>query len=378
MRLLFWFSVSLLLYTYLGYPALIALLARIRPRPVRRKPNYPTVSLVISAHNEEDNIGQKLENTLALEYPKDLVEIVLASDGSIDHTVEIARGYEKRGMKVLVFETRRGKPSVLNDVIPRCSGEIIALSDARQRYDRKALLELIQDFNDTSVGAVSGELFLENDSGAAVGDGVDFYWRHEKSIRRNESRFDSTVGATGAVYAIRRNLFEPIPSNTVLDDVLIPMRIVSRGYRVVFEPRAKAFDRAASTVPEEFARKVRTIAGNVQLFVNEPWLLSPLRNRLWFQTVSHKILRLLGPFLLAAAFGTNLLLLNDPLYRWSLGFQLSFYAVALAGHILRNAKRKMPLIGIPYVFCLLNGITVVALLRFITGRQRVTWEKASP
>jgi cellulose synthase/poly-beta-1,6-N-acetylglucosamine synthase-like glycosyltransferase len=226
---------------------------------------------------------------------------------------------------------------------------------------------------------VSGELLFTNDGapGTAVGEGVGFYWRYEKFIRKSESRVDSTVGATGAIYAIRRELFEPIPEDTILDDVLIPLRVTRRGYRVLFQSAARAYDRAATTVAEEFTRKVRTIGGNFQLFARERWLLNPFRNRLWLQTISHKGLRLLSPLSLMAAFGANLLLLDHTFYRWALMAQILFYSAALGGYLVRNAPRKLPLVSLPYVFCLLNWTTVVAFVRFATGRQRITWEKAS-
>lgn len=376
-NVLFWLSVLLLGYTYLGYPALMWAWAALRPRPPRRWSVEPTVSLVIVAHNEAMRIKGRLENLLSLDYPRDRLEILLASDGSTDGTAERARAYEQAGVRVIAFATRRGKPVVLNDLVPKAKGEIVVLADARQRFEAGVLRALVGPFADPQVGAVSGELILtHNPEGTAVGEGVGFYWRYEKFIRWNESRMDSTVGATGAIYAIRRDLFEPIPEDTILDDVLIPIRIACRGYRVLFEPNARAYDRAAATTEEEFTRKVRTIAGNFQLFARERWLLNPFRNRLWFQTVAHKGLRLLGPLFLIAAFGANLLLIDRLFYRWALVGQIIFYVAALGGYALRNARRKIPLLVVPYVVCLLNWATVVAFLRFITGHQTVTWEKA--
>jgi len=338
----------------------------------------PTVSLVIVAQNEATRIERKLENVLALQYPRDLLEILLASDGSTDDTVGRARTYEAAGITLIAFKTHRGKPAVLNDVIPKARGEIVVLADVRQRFEPGALLAIVRPFADPNVGAVSGELCLTDDAGnTAAGEGIQFYWNYEKLIRKSESRVDSTVGATGAIYAIRRELFEPIPEDTLLDDVLIPIRIARRGFRVVFEPAARAHDLAAKPA-QEFTRKVRTIAGNFQLFARERWLLSPFRNRLWFQTLSHKGLRLLGPLFLAVAIASNFLLMNRPFYRWTFVAQIAFYAVALIGYTARSGRNRNPFLGIPYIFCLLNWVTVVAFFRFLTGRQQVTWEKASP
>lgn len=374
----FWASLFLLGYTYLGYPVLIAFWAALAPRRPRPRGAEPTVSVVIVAHNEAARIGRRLENVLSLDYPRDRLEIFLASDGSTDGTVEVARTYEPAGMKVLAFETRRGKPAVLNGVIPKVRGEVVALADARQRFEAATLRALVAPFADPRVGAVSGEMvFVDQPSATSVGQGVGFYWGYEKLIRRSESRIDSTVGATGSSYAIRRDLFEPIPEDTILDDVLIPLRITRRGYRVVFEPSARNYDHAAATAREEFTRKVRTIAGNFQLFAREHWLLSPFANRLWLQTVSHKGFRLLTPLLLVVVLGANLLLLDQSVYRWTLAGQIVFYAAALAGYARRNSRKKSRLLSVPYVLCLLSWATVVAFIRFVTGRQSVRWERAT-
>jgi cellulose synthase/poly-beta-1,6-N-acetylglucosamine synthase-like glycosyltransferase len=335
----------------------------------------------VVAHNEAPRIKTRIDNLLALDYPRDRLEIVIASDGSTDGTPECAYAYTSQGVTVIPFEKRRGKPAVLNEVVPRARGEIVVFADVRQRFSVSALRGLTKVFADPAVGGVSGELLLSPNAGgeeaSGIGEGVGFYWRYEKFIRRNESRVDSTVGATGAIYAIRKGLFEPIPDDTLLDDVLIPMRIVRRGYRVLFAPEVWAYDRMTVTTREEVTRKVRTIAGNFQLLTRERWLLTPFRNRLWLQTLSHKALRLLSPVLLLLVFGVNLLLLDRTLFRWTLAAQVLFYGIALGGFMVRNRRAKVRLLTVPYVFCLLNWVTVVAFLRFLRSRQQVTWEKAS-
>jgi cellulose synthase/poly-beta-1,6-N-acetylglucosamine synthase-like glycosyltransferase len=374
---LFWTAVLLLVYTYAGYPVLAWARARLRSRPPRARSIEPAVTVVLAAHNEAARIGSRIDNLLALDYPPDRLEIVLGSDGSTDGTAERARAAGRDAVSVVAFEFRRGKPAVLNDLVPRARGEIVVLGDARQQFDRDAVRALVAPFADPGVGVVSGELVLTAHDGATpVADGVGFYWRYEKFIRRHESRADSTPGATGAIYAIRRQLFEPIPADTILDDVLIPMRVARRGYRVVLEPRARAYDRVAATGNEEFTRKVRTMAGKFQLFAREPWLLSPSGNPLWLQTVSRIGLRLLAPLLLVVAFGANLVLAHDKLYATTLAAQVLFYAAAFGGRLFRNARRRAPLLIVPYVVCLMNWAIVVGLARFLTGRQRVTWDKA--
>jgi Glycosyl transferase family 2 len=377
--LVFWAAVLLLAYGNLGYPVLVRLWARARPRPVRRWPlPQPTVTVLVVAHDEAARIDRRIQNLLALDYSPGRVEIVVASDGSGDDTVRRARAYESSGVRVVAFPVQRGKPAVLNDLVPRCRGEVVVLADARQTFDRAALRALVAPFADPEVGAVSGELVLvRQESGRAVEEGVGFYWRLEKSIRDAESAVDSTVGATGAIYALRRELFQPLPADTLLDDVLVPLQAVRRGYRVVFEHAARAYDRPAASAAEELARKVRTIAGNFQLFSREAWLLSPWRNRLWLQTVSHKGLRLLTPLLLAAALLANLALLDHPLYRLLLAAQAGFYAAALLGLTLGRHHRTPPLLSVPGFVCLLAWATVIGFLRFAHGRQAVTWAPAA-
>jgi len=331
--------------------------------------------VVVVVHNEEDRIASRLENLLAVDYPRKKFDIILASDGSSDNTVEIARRYESAGVLVRAFRRRRGKASVLNDVVPSARGEIVILADARQRFQPGAVGALVENFFDESVGAVSGELMLRPArAGGAVGQGACFYWRYEKFIRRSESRSKSTIGATGAIYAIRRSLFERIPEDTILDDVLIPLRIVRQGYRVRLEPLARAYDDASRTAQEEFTRKVRTIAGTFQLFARERWLLSPSRNALWFETMSHKALRLAAPLLQVVLVLASLELANITIYRCALAGQLLFYTAALGGYAHRHMQHRLYLLTVPYTFCLLNWATIVGFMWFLTGRQRVTWD----
>jgi poly-beta-1,6-N-acetyl-D-glucosamine synthase len=370
-------AIALLFYIYVGYPALMWMWAARRRRIVASAPTEPLVSVIVVAHNEAARIGGRIENLLAIDYPRERLEIIIASDGSTDETVERARAFQDRSVVVHAFHQRRGKPAVLDEIVPTARGEIVVLADARQRFDAHALRALAAPFVDPRVGAVSGELVLTNDTDATTGSGVGFYWRYEKLIRRSESGVDSTVGATGAIYAIRRSLFQQIPADTVLDDVLIPMNVVRRGFRVLFEADAVAYDRVAVTTREEFTRKVRTIAGNFQLFVRERWLFNPRRNRLWFQTVSHKAARLVTPLLHVVAFVANVPLAADPWLGLLLAVQTVFYASAFGGFLLRNARTRMRLLSVPYAICLLSWATVVAFVRYVSGRQEVTWERAS-
>jgi biofilm PGA synthesis N-glycosyltransferase PgaC len=375
-RLVFWLSLALLAYIYLGYPVIAGLRAMLLPKPRRRAPIEPSVSIIVIVHNEADRIAARIENLLALDYPRDRLEIVIGSDGSTDDTVERALRYEAQGVRVRAFREHRGKPAIVNALVPVVRGEIVVFADARQRFDAGTVRALVANFADPAVGAASGELVVTADSGtAAAGQGTAFYWRYEKFIRSTEGRADSTVGATGAIYSIRRALFETIPEDTLLDDVLIPLRIVRRGYRVVFEPDARAHDSASATARQEFVRKTRTIAGMFQLLARETWLLNPFGNRLWFETVSHKVLRLALPMLHASLLVSNVALADAGFYGLLLAGQVIFYAAALVGATRRQARRRSIVFTAPCAMCLLIWATIVGFVRFITHRQQVTWER---
>jgi cellulose synthase/poly-beta-1,6-N-acetylglucosamine synthase-like glycosyltransferase len=374
----FWGSAILLAYVYFGYPLLAAVRAHFTRRPRLRAPVEPFVSIVVIANNEEERMGARIENLLALDYPADRREIVIASDGSTDATVARARLYEAQGVSVRSFASRRGKSAVLNMVVPFLRGEVVLFADARQRFDAGALRALVENFADPAVGAVSGELVITtSDRTAAAGRGSAVYWRYEKFIRSTEGRADSTIGATGAIYAIRRALFEPIPDDTILDDVLIPLRIVRKGYRVLFEPRARAYDSASATAQHEFVRKARTIAGTFQLFSRELWLLNPRRNRLWLETMSHKALRLALPALHATLFVASAALVATSgwFYQAAFAAQVMFYGAALVGSTQGCNPRPSFVVTVPWAICLLCWATVVGFLRFLTNRQQATWER---
>ena len=371
MTVLFWSAIGLIAYIFAGYPLLLAVWSALRPRPWRRGSSEPNISIVIAAHNEAESVLQKIQNLLSLDYPNDRLEILIGSDGSTDGTAEQLLTISDSRVRVFIFPNRRGKPAVLNVLIPKAASDIVVLADVRQTFDVQALRALVCPFADQHVGAVTGELMLT--AGASSGA----YWHYEKFVRSRECIVDSTIVVTGAIYAIRKRLFESIPTDTIVDDLLIPLRIARQGYRVVFEREARAYELAAAS-RHEFKRKVRTLSGLFQLFARELWLFNPLRNRLWWQTMSHKALRLLVAPLQVAAFVANIVLANGSVaYQFILVAQVLFYAGAIAGWILPRNWRKPVAVSLPYVFCLLSSATVLAFLRWITHRQTVTWEKVA-
>ena len=259
LRILFWSSITAILYTYLGYPLMMWLLAR-RRRPVHKATVTPNASVVIACHNEAQNIEARLHNLLACDYPQDRLEIIVVSDGSTDQTADVARRFASDRLRVVAYERQMGKAVALNIGVGMATGDVIVFADARQRFEAGAIRELAANFADATVGVVSGELLLVGSVG--VGESVGLYWKYEKWIRKNESRFNSVIGATGAIYAIRKCLWQSLPPMTILDDVYTPMRIAMGGHRVVFEERACAYDQATDSAEREFARKVRTLLGN--------------------------------------------------------------------------------------------------------------------
>ena len=313
-------SVALLAYTYAGYPVLIWVLSHLRNRPVRKGTCIGGTSVLIAAHNEVDDLPRKLELLIDLAQDEPIREIWIGLDGCTDGTAEAVReriqesGIRSQGelpstrasrpsplrpaIHILEFETRRGKAAVLNDLMAQAAQPVLVMMDARQRVEEGAIPRLLENFADPQVGVVSGAMVYDCAEGAAQ-KGAESYWGYETFIRRCESRYWAVPGATGALYAIRRELCGPIPDNTLVDDVLIPMRAVLKGFRCLFEPTARVLDRPNTEYGRENIRKRRTLAGIWQIISIEPKIYSPIHNPAWFQWVSHKFLRLWTPFLLA-------------------------------------------------------------------------------
>lgn len=334
MRTIFWTSAGIILYVYVGYPLLLAAWSRWRRRPVHRRSWEPTVSVVIAAHDEAEHIAAKLDDCLALEYPASKLDVVVALDGPDDGTDRIVQRYAEREPRIRACfsKHRRGKAAALNLALARADGEVLVFTDARQRLDPQAVRELVATLADEDVGSVSGELVLVDEEGREASECVGLYWRYEKGLRQMESHVHSMLGATGALYAIRRDDVAPLPEGTILDDMLVPLRAVLRGKRAVFEPRARAYDRL-SPPQWEYQRKIRTLTGNYQLLRLMPDLLRPRRNPVFVQLLSHKVGRLLVPHCLLALYVSSALLL-DGFYALAFHAQTAWYGLALIGPLL--------------------------------------------
>lgn len=370
--IIFWLSIILLVYTFVGYPCLISLLAKIFP--ARKKyllsPSPLHVSVVLVAYNEERRIQSRIENLLNTNYPLELLEIVIVSDGSTDKTNETITSLNNPKIKLIQVTERSGKSSGVNLGVQNASGDIIVFCDARQRFTPETIPALVSHFSDPEVGAVSGSLEIDPAT-TSVGAGVDIYWRIEKMIRYSESVFDSCIGCTGAVYAIRKELFEPLPEDTILDDVVIPMKIAIKGYRVIFDPNALAYDPQPLEPEKEKIRKERTLAGNFQMLFRYPQWIFPWKNRLFFQLISHKYLRLLGPIFLFAMFFSNLFLISKKFYMVIMILQILFYYLVFLGFVFRESKIK--LFSIPAGFVFLNWQVVSGFIYYIKNRNRRVW-----
>jgi len=328
--------------------------------------------MVIAAYNEEKVISDKLENCLAIDYPKDKFEIIVGSDGSSDRTNEIVSSYEASGVKLINYTDRRGKTSVLNRTIPQAGGEIVVLSDANSMYEPDAVRKLVRHFVYERIGAVCGKLVLRTRDKKQVEEGL--YWKYECVLKSMESDLGALLGANGGIYAIRRELFEPIPDGTIVDDFVIAMKVKEKGFDVIYDQEAIAYEDAAHDVKAEFTRRIRIGAGCFQAIPLTRSLLNPKRGFVAFAYWSHKILRWNVPFFLIAAFVSNMLLLGNPFYLFLFILQSLFYTFALIGHVL-NRRRSGKIFSIPYYFGSMNLALLFGFFRFITKTQKVTWKR---
>jgi cellulose synthase/poly-beta-1,6-N-acetylglucosamine synthase-like glycosyltransferase len=363
-RAVFWICAGFLVYSYIGYPALMWVISRVRKLPLKRAEAFPTVSIIIAARNEQAALPAKLANLRNLEYPRDRLQVVIVSDGSSDGTASILR--ENEFVLPVILPDRVGKSAALNEAVKRADGEVLVFLDVRQRVEAGAIRELVACFEGGDVGAVSGELMLEGAGGEPGGLGI--YWKLEKAVRRLESASGSTVGVTGAIYAMRRELFRELPAGTILDDVMIPMDVVRQGKRVVFQPTAIAHDTISDQKGREFWRKVRTLTGNYQLIYLRPWTIG-LSNPILFRFVSHKLIRLLCPILLIGTLVASALS-GGALYWTAFGVQVMSYVLALLGSVSPLARHFRP-VAITATFVMLNAAAALALYNFVTRRKAV-------
>ena len=367
----FWICVVLVLYPYALYPLWLALLRRVCPRPVHRASGVRlSVSFVVAAYNEEENIETRLRELLELLDRSGLTgEILVVSDGSTDDTARIVRQVGGANIHLLELSERVGKAAALSYAAAHAHHDILVFADVRQRWAPDALQRLLENFADPSVGAVSGDLVVETAPGTLAGVGL--YWQYEKWLRRQESAIGSQVGVTGAIAACRRSCFRAIPDGTLLDDVYWPLQVAMQGYRVIHDSRAIAYDRLPPRPKDEFRRKVRTLAGNFQLAARLPSALLPWRNPVWFAFVSHKLARLIVPWALI-----GLLLCSWQsegwFYQFALILQLLGYTLGVISLLGWSSHRLVSAAG---SFVLLNAAAWVAFWVYFSGRASSSWKK---
>ena len=373
MQTLFWIALLFVTYTYVGYPLVVWLLARARgpePSPNETLTDWPAVTVVIAVHNEQARVLTKIANLIDLDYPADRLQWIFVSDGSTDATNDLLR--EQARGRLIAYPQRQGKPHALNTALREVTTPIVVFADVRQHIERSAVRKLVTRLMQPGIGAVSGEL-THVEPGTQSAASIGLYWRYEKWIRKSESRLASTVGATGALYAMRVADYTPLASDTILDDFEQPMLVARRGMRVVFEPGALIFDELQADMSGERKRKIRTLTGNFQSFARHPWMFVPWQNPLWLQFLSHKVFRLLVPYALMVMLLTCAFL-PTPWMALFLPGQLLFYAMAAIGTRVASFKR-MRLVSFAGVFVEMNWAAVLALRNWLAGGVNARWEK---
>lgn len=376
-EILFWLCSLLILYTYIGYPFVLFIISRfVRKARRANELHTPSVSVLIGAYNEEAVIEDKIKNCLAIDYPKDKLEILIGSDGSTDQTNRILRTNAGGAIRFTEFAQRRGKAAVLNDLVRMAKGEVLVFSDANSMYRPDAVKRLVSSFVDQNVGVVCGRLILLNHEGKAEAEGERLYWDYENYLKYLEGTIKSVLGANGAIYAIRSELFSELPTDKVVtDDFLISMRIVQAGYVVVYEKTAVAWEYTSPNVRDEFKRKVRIGAANFHGIRHILPLLNPLNGFIAFGLWSHKIIRWIVPFLLIGIFVTSLLLLDKAFYRIAFFAQAIFYGMVLIAWVMDHLKLQIRLLIYPYYFVMANLALLVGFFKFITNSQKPTWTR---
>jgi len=385
MIIIFWVSIFLIVYTFAGYGLVLFVLIRIK-RLFRKPASYtnttimPTVTVLIAAYNEEDLIEKKVLNTIDLDYPKDKLQIIFITDGSTDKTADRIRKYS--GITVLHEDQRAGKMAAIKRAIPFIGGEITVFTDANTFLNKESLLELIKHYQNPNVGAVAGEkriMVEEKADASSAGEG--FYWKYESLLKKWDYELYSNVGAAGELFSIRTALYQPVESDTIIDDHMIAMRIAEKGYIIAYEPKAYAMETASADVKEELKRKIRIAAGGIQSILRLKKAANPFHYPIFtFQYISHRVLRwTITPFLLILVFILNALLAfkgTDTGYTLLFLVQIIFYGLAITGYFFEKRNIRIKALFIPYYFCVMNYAVLAGMIRYFKKAQSAAWEKS--
>ena len=385
---LFWLSVLFILYVYLGYPLILMGLARLRRKPVDYSPYSPKVTILIAAHNEQAVIASKLENTLALDYPLENLQIIVAADGSQDRTAEVVKSFEPRGVELSYQPERRGKMAAINRAMAKVRHELVLFSDANNLYAREALRELVKPFSDPTVGGVSGSKnILGSSDGLTKADGL--YWWYESYIKEQETRLGSCTGVSGEILAVRHNLYQPPPDGAINDDFFIALGILRQGYRLIYRPEARSFEPSSLNEADEAVRRSRIVAGRYQVMGMSLQLLPWKNPLLVWQIISHKFMRPLVPFAMILAFITNLLallwpsasfankllFLSPPFPLIFLSLQCAFYFLSWIGNRLKGGGLVGKLLYVPTFLVNSNLSALRGFISFLAGGQTALWQR---
>lgn len=385
MQILFWLSLFLIFYTFFGYGILLFFIVKIRIMLKDKRPlpdndgNWPTLTLIVSAYNEELCIEEKITNSLSLEYPKDKIKYLFITDGSNDTTPDIIKKYPI--VKLMHQPERRGKIAAIERAMKEVDTEIVIFTDANTLLNNKALVNIARHYHDPKVGAVSGEkrVSIEEVADATAGEG--FYWKYESKLKTWDSELYSVVGAAGELFSVRTSLFENVEPDTVLDDFMISMLIAQKGYRIIYEASAYATETGSENIGEELKRKIRIAAGGIQSILRLKQAINPFHNFvLAFQYISHRVLRwTITPFLMVLALILNGLLAFNPgglIYQGLFICQVGFYTLSILGWILEKRQVRIKALFIPYYFCMMNYAVAAGIRRYFLKQQSAVWEKS--
>ncbi|TRX59559.1 glycosyltransferase family 2 protein [Fulvivirga sp. M361] len=380
----FWISLSIIIYTYLGYGIVLYLLVKIKRILKPAAENYydfnelPELTLIVACYNEADILDEKVKNTLELSYPEKKLNLYFVTDGSTDNSGEVLGKYER--IRVFHTDKRGGKVAAVNRVMEFVTTPLVAFCDANTFLNAEAMVHLARHYKNSAVGAVAGEKKIyQGDKEHAAGSGEGAYWKYESFLKRMDSELGTVVGAAGELFSVRTDLYEMVPKNIIIEDFYLSMRIVTKGYKVVYEPDAYAMETGSASTKEEEKRKIRIAAGGIQSIIKLVGLLNFFKYGIvTFQYVSHRVLRwTLTPLLLPVVIVLNYLLLGlHPFYPLLFAAQLAFYTLSLLGYALRGQKVKFKLLFIPYYFTFMNWSVYRGFLRYAGGKQSAVWEKA--
>lgn len=373
-EIIFWLSLTLIIYTYIVYPLVVFLLGRVIANPVKKEFTEPLVTILIAAYNEENVITTTIRNKLNQDYPADRFEVLVISDGSTDHTDEIVQSFEDPRVRLLRQEPRSGKTSALNQAITHARGELIIFSDANSIYASGVLRQLVANFSDEQVGYVTGKMMYANPDGSPIGDGCSTYMRYENALRAAETTIGSVVGVDGGIDAVRRKLYVPMDPDQ-LPDFVLPLHVVKKGFRVIYEPHAVLWESSLNDSFDEYRMRVRV---SLRAF----WALYYMRSLLCFkknllftwQLWSHKVLRYLCFIFLAITLLSNAFIINKSfLYLTFFIIQFSGYFAALIMPVLECYGVKFKILSFAHYFVLLNLASAHAFAKFLMGRKQILW-----